>query len=74
MSTRTPIERTQRIATTVETLAEAWAFVMAHIDDVGPDPSVQIDPVWSRPFEADDDAEWPRHFSVVVSGMVEDPA
>jgi hypothetical protein len=74
MKTRTPIERTTRIASTVETLTEAWAFVMEHVDTVGPDPSIKIDPVWSMPGGVilDDEAPWPRHFSVVVSGMVED--
>lgn len=72
-STRTAIEVTTRLATTVNELADAWAFVMEHIDSVGPDPSVKIDPVWSRGFDqVDDNDPWPRHFSVVVSGMVED--
>ena len=71
--TRSPIERTTRLATTVDDLAAAWAFVMEHIDSVGPDPDVKISPVWSRNFDQmDDDEPWPRHFSVVVSGMVED--
>lgn len=74
-ATRTPVERTTRIATTVETLAEAWSFVMTHIDEVGPDPSIEIGPVWSRAADAMDvESPWPRHFSIVVSGMVEDPS
>lgn len=69
-----PVERTTRIASTVEDLADAWAFVMTHIDEVGPDPRIEIVPVWSRDFDevVDDDEPWPRHFSVVVSGTVKD--
>jgi len=72
MKTRSPIERTTRIVSTVDELADAWAFVMTHIDEVGDDPSITISPVWSRGADQiNDDEPWPRHFSVVVSGMVE---
>jgi hypothetical protein len=57
-----PVERTIMYATTVTALGEAWAFVMGHLDEVGPDPSIQIKPLWWS-----DDS---RRFEVVVSGMV----
>jgi hypothetical protein len=70
--TRSPVEVTTRYVTTVDDLPAAWAFVMSKIDAVGPDPEIAIEPVWSQPFDAPlGDDSWPRHFSVVVSGMVE---
>lgn len=68
------IERTSKLATTVDTLTDAFAFVMAHVDDVGSAPSVHITPRWW-----DDSNPWadnnPRYrFEVCVSGMVEDGA
>ena len=75
-TTRTPVEVTTRYATTVEGLTAAWAFVMDRIDSVGPDPSITISPVWSISVQDMDreapEGGWPRHFSVVVSGMVEE--
>ena len=71
---RAPIEVTTRYATTVDDLAAAWAFVMAKLDTVGPDPSVTIKPVWTisvHDMDRDEPEEgYPRHFSVVVEGMV----
>lgn len=58
------VERTVRYATSVDDLSEAWVFVMARIDSVGPDPSVKINPFWSS---SDDFTS--RRFSVVVEGM-----
>jgi hypothetical protein len=66
-----PIEVTTRYVTTVDNLSEAWAFVMERLDSVGPDPSVEISPVWTLSSLPGDD-EMPRQFSVVVSGMVEE--
>lgn len=68
MNTLSPIEVTRKYATTVPELTDAFAFVMARIDDVGPDPQVQISPFWS----SSDDFTG-RKFEVVVSGMVEEP-
>jgi hypothetical protein len=67
-----PVEVTTRYATTVDELSEAWAFVMHRLDEVGPDPSVHITPVWTfSVHDMDSDAqEPPRQFSVVVEGMV----
>lgn len=59
-----PIERTVRIATRVDDLPAAWAFIMAHIDAVGPRARVAINPY----HDADDVA----HFDVAVEGMVID--
>lgn len=63
-----PIEVTTRHVTTVNDLTGAWAFVMARLEHVGPDPEVHITPVWVI---GDDDTS-ARHFEVVVSGMVEE--
>ena len=75
-ATRTPIEVTTRYATTVDDLTAAWAFVMDRIDAVGDSPSVTISPVWTISVSdmGDDEPEggYPRHFSVVVEGMVEE--
>lgn len=75
--TRSPVEVTTRYATTVDDLPAAWAFVMAKVDQVGPDPSVEISPVWTISVHEMDHDEpaggYPRHFSVVVSGMVPEP-
>lgn len=71
MSRLSPVEFTACYATTVEALPDAWAFVMEHLEKVGPDPRIEISPVWvvdtMRPTE-----DVARHFSVVVNGMVEE--
>lgn len=71
-----PIEVTTRYATSVNDLADAWAFVMDRLDAVGPDPSVHITPIWTisvRDMDADDEGqEWHRRFEVVVEGMVKE--
>lgn len=76
--TRAPVEVTTRFATTVDDLPAAWAFVMARIDTVGPDPSIKITPVWTISVQdmGDDEPDdgYPRHFSVVVEGMVPEAA
>lgn len=73
-----PVEVTTRYATSVDTLAEAWAFVMERLDRVGPDPRITITPCWVisvRDMDADDEGwEYPRRFEVVVEGMVREPA
>lgn len=72
-----PIEVTTRYATTVDDLGAAWAFVMDKLDHVGPDPEVKISPLWImsvRDMDREDMDRPPRQFSVVVSGMVEEPA
>ena len=61
-----PIEITTKYATSVDDLADAWAFVMERLDHVGPDPRITISPIWTYT----DDADLPRRFEVVVSGMV----
>lgn len=68
--TKSPVEVHTRYATTTNTLAEAWSFVMDRIDKVGPDPAIEITPCW---FVCSANAEHAdRHFSVVVSGAVEE--
>lgn len=67
-----PIEVTTRYATSVNELADAWAFVMARLDAVGPDPRISISPIWSySPSEiGDEDYHAPRRFEICVEGMV----
>lgn len=60
-----PIEATIQYATVVEDLNAAWVFVMGLIDQLGPDPTIKINPVWSHQVD-----ETQRRFEVVVSGMV----
>lgn len=76
-----PIEKTTRYATTVDTLTEAWAFLLDRIDAIGPDPSVTIRPIstigvadMAAGLEGSDDGAWVRRFEVVVEGMVREPA
>lgn len=69
----TAIERTTKLATTVDDLPAAWAFVMGCIDDVGPNPRVSVNPIWAYSMtDMDSDYEPPRRFEVCVSGMTED--
>lgn len=64
-----PIEVSVSYGTFVETIAEAWAFVMEHVDHVGDEPTVEIHPQWLFP---EDDQDSPIDgFSVAVSGSVE---
>jgi hypothetical protein len=66
------VEFTARYATAVEDLASAWAFVMEHVDKVGPDPSIHITPYWgvgaNEELLAVEDFQ--RRFQVVVDGLV----
>jgi len=62
------VEVTTRYATTVDSLSDAWAFVMERVDTVGPDPRIEISPMWT--YGADDVEDGLRRFSVVVDGMV----
>jgi hypothetical protein len=59
------IEKTTRYVTHVGTLPEAWEFIMAHLDRVGPAPSIRIDPTWVLLTRDSDDEE--RVFVVAVS-------
>lgn len=73
-----PIEVTTRYATTVDTLPDAWAFVMAYLDRVGPDPRITINPIHiisvQEMYDDGPNDDWARRFEVVVSGMVEEDA
>ena len=61
-----PVEVTTKHATTVDDLPAAWAFVMARIDRVGPDPRITISPIWTYGDGEDGNT---RRFEVSVSGM-----
>lgn len=67
------IETTTKYVTTVDDLPSAWAFVMEHLDRLGPDPEVHIKPIWLMSVsDALDGHEGPdRQFEVAVSGMVQ---
>jgi hypothetical protein len=59
-------EKHVRYATdTLDTLTQAWQFVMAHVD-VFPAPSITINPMWVY----SDSEDGVLHFSATVSGNV----
>lgn len=76
MTMSEPVEFTRRYATSVQTLAEAWGFVMDRLDSVGADPTIEIKPRWiiSVSDAMNDDEMPPREFGVVVSGMIREVA
>ena len=61
-----PIEKTVTYATSVETLPDAWSFVMAHMEMVGVSPTISIRPVWRFSEDKEDQV-----FEVSVSAMTE---
>ena len=68
-----PVEYTAQYATRVESLSEAFVFIMQHETNVGADPQIIINPVWVC-FDVDPDTgehHTRREFEVSVSGMVE---
>lgn len=71
-----PVEVTTRLATTVDSLSQAWAFVMNALDrdGIGENPTITITPLWFysvSDMDREDDYMPPRQFSVVVSGFVQ---
>lgn len=68
MKEKIPVEVTVKYATVVDTMAEAWTFIMTHLDEVGGRPSVSISPVWLFTEEDEDEPV----YEVVVSGMREE--
>jgi hypothetical protein len=72
--TTAPVEITTTYVTSVATLPEAWAFVMEHIDKLGPRPTVRVDPrtIYAVNEIGDDDARGESLFEVLVSGMREE--
>ena len=65
-----PIERTTKFATTVDTLTSAFEFVMSQLDDVGEWPDIAIVPVLVYG-DVDDEKPTPI-FEVSVSSMKEE--
>lgn len=68
------VEVTTRYVTRVDTLRDAWAFVMTYVDRVGPDPRIEIKPYWTITPDLGDDDPAPRSFEVIVDGMVPEPS
>ena len=64
-----PVEISVKHVTTVDSLPEAWAFVMDRLDLLGPRPTVEIRPVYTSP-RLDEPERY--HFSVLVSAMHEE--
>lgn len=62
------VEKTTKYATSVDSLPEAFAFVMSKIDDLGESPSIYINPIWVY---GGDEEGGKRKFEVAVDGMVE---
>lgn len=73
MAQRSATEVFTRYATTVETLSDAWVFVMEHVDRVGERPSVTISPLSSVDALSDEPERWEHYYEVSVSGTVESP-
>lgn len=65
-----PIERTTKFATTVDSLTSAFEFVMAQLDDVGEWPDIAIVPILVYG-DVDDEKPTPI-FEVSVSSMKEE--
>lgn len=62
------VEVTTKYATTVNTVQDAFVFVMEHLDDVvGSGPSIHISPFWI----INDDNSTERQFEVSIQGMIE---
>lgn len=68
-----PVEYTAQYATRVESLSEAFVFIMEHESKVGPDLAILINPVWvcHDVDELTGEHHTRREFEVSVSGMVE---
>jgi len=64
------VEKHVRYATNCDTLPDAWAFVMEHVDEFK-SPSIDINPFWRYSDDPDGD-DGTRYFSVVVSGLIDD--
>lgn len=67
MTERPPVERRTTFATTVLNLGDAFAFVMAHLEQVDELIEIEIRPTWSS------DDSIGKRFSVSVSGVAELP-
>lgn len=70
MSGHTPAEVTVRYACCADDLTSAWAFVMEHLDKVGPSPSIEIKPIWTFSALPGTDDESKQSFDVGVSGTI----
>lgn len=65
-----PIERTTKFATTVDSLTSAFEFVMSQLDDVGEWPDIAIVPILM--YSDVDDDKPTSIFEVSVSSMKEE--
>ena len=75
MAQRSPTEKFVKYSTTVDTMPDAWLFVMDHIDKVGGRASVEIRPISSvtidhEPWHRSDEepGEWQHYYEVTVYG------
>jgi len=59
-----------RYMKTVDDLAEAWQFIMTHVDAVGPDVQIIVSPEWECDHEHEGECEPVRRFLAVVEGSV----
>ena len=68
------VEKTTRYVTSVDTLAEAWEFIMGRLDLVGDYPTISIQPIdlyYTVTF-GEDGMQVVRKFEVLVEGMKEE--
>ena len=62
------VEKTVKYSTIVDTLAEAWVFIMAHVDLIGPLPFIKIQPLMLYDPDRDEDEPPEYKFEAVVKG------
>lgn len=60
------VEHFYRLSTSVDTVHEAFLFVMESLDQLGDDPQIGISPIWS--YNQGDDAQAVRRFEVWCAG------
>lgn len=66
------VQHTVKYETLAEDMTTAWAFVMAHIDKVGPEPSVTIRPclVW-KDQSVGGEGKYYTQFRCKISGRID---
>ena len=62
-------ERTVKYATRVDSLPEAWSFIMGHLEELGDAPTISIKPFWIVTDEMPIGDDMSLHFDVSVSSF-----
>lgn len=66
------VEQYVKFQADVLDIASAWAFVMEHIDQVGPDPQISIKPMLVYQASLSNESSYRREFRCVVKGRIDD--